>query len=242
MAFCPDTILVIGAGHGLGLGIVKECRLRYPNAKIFATYRRREKAKDLIDFNENSFQVDPLNEDEVRAFCETLTNVDLTINCVGMLQNREGQGPEKSLRDIDVDFMTEVFQVNTFVTPLWAKYLKKKLSRETQSIFATLSAMVGSIEENEIGGWYSYRASKTALNMFLKTIAIEFSRSHLKTSVVAIHPGTTETELSKDFLKGIKHKVWTPEGAAVNILNTLEECPLEGTGLFKNWDGRTIAF
>lgn len=154
----------------------------------------------------------------------------------------ESFGPEKSLRDINIDNLTQVFQVNSFVTPLWAKYLKKKFSKESPSIFATLSAMVGSIEENEIGGWYGYRASKTALNMFVKTISIEFERSRLKTSVVAIHPGTTKTELSQNFLKGIKHKVWEPKGAAQNILNVLEKCPEEGTGLFKNWDGRTIAF
>lgn len=238
----PEKILIIGGGHGLGLGLVKECQKRFPDASIIATYRKKEKAADLLELDVQTAQIVPLDEEQVKTFCDQFESFDLVINSVGMLQSREGEGPEKSLRDINMDFMTEVFQVNTFVTPLWGKYLKKKFSRETPSLFATLSAMVGSIEENEIGGWYSYRASKTALNMYMRTMAIEFERSHLKTTVVAIHPGTTETELSKKFLGGISHKIWTPETAAVNILDILNECQKEGGFHFKNWDGRKIAF
>lgn len=237
----PQNILIIGAGHGLGLALALECQKRYPQAKVRTTYRREEKADGLLNSGLSANQLDPLEEDEVEKFCKDLPQLDLVINCVGMLSN-ESFGPEKSLRDINVDQLTEVFRVNSFITPLWAKHLKRKFSKDTSSVFATLSAMVGSIGENEIGGWYGYRASKTALNMFLKTIAIELERSRYLTSVVAIHPGTTKTNLSEDFLKGIKHKVWEPSGAAQNILNILEKCPSEGTGLFKNWDGRTIAW
>ncbi len=241
MNLSPQNILIIGAGHGLGLALALECQRRYPQASIHTTYRRAEKASNLLNSGLVSTKLDPLNETEVESYCEDLPQLDLVINCVGMLST-ENFGPEKSLRDINIEQLTEVFQVNTFVTPLWAKHLKRKFSKDTTSVFATLSAMVGSIGENEIGGWYGYRASKTALNMFLKTMAIEFERSRLKTSVVAIHPGTTKTELSENFLKGIQHKVWEPAGAAENILNILEKCPGEGTGLFKNWDGRTIGW
>lgn len=240
MNFQPQSVLIIGAGHGLGLALALECQSRYPGAKIFTTFRLLEKASELINSDLVSKQVDPLNEDQIKTFCEGLPQLDLVINSVGMLSN-ENFGPEKSLRDINIENLTHIFQVNSFVTPLWAKYLKKKFSKNDNSVFATLSAMVGSIGENEIGGWYGYRASKTALNMFLKTISIEFKRSQLLTSVVAIHPGTTKTELSSNFLKGVQHKVWEPSAAAQNILNVLESCPSEGTGLFKNWDGRTIA-
>lgn len=240
MTFSPKNILIIGAGHGLGLALAQECQFRYPQAKVITTFRRREKADSLFASGLETYQVNPLLEEEVEVFCKELGQLDLVINCVGMLARVE-LGPEKSLRDINIDHLTEVFQVNSFVTPLWAKYLKKSFSKESPSVFATLSAMVGSIGENEIGGWYGYRASKTALNMFLKTISIEFERSRLKTSVVAIHPGTTKTELSEKFLKGVQHQIWEPEGAAKNILNVLESCPNEGTGLFKNWDGRIMA-
>lgn len=241
MNYTPKNILIIGAGHGIGLALALECINRYPKAKVHGTYRLKEKAQGLLSSSIEANKVNPLVEEEVEDFCKSLTHLDLVINCVGKLSASE-KGPEKSLRDIDIEHLTEVFQVNSFVTPLWAKYLKTKLSKETPSVFATLSAMVGSISENEIGGWYGYRASKTALNMFIKTIAIEYERSRLKTSVVAIHPGTTRTELSENFLKGVQHKIWEPDGAAKNILNVLESCPQVGTGLFKNWDGRTIAF
>lgn len=240
MSFSPQNILIIGAGHGLGLALALECRERYSQSSIITTYRLAEKAQGLLSSGIRSHQLDPLDERAVADFCSQIGEQDLVINCVGILADKE-RGPEKSLRDIDLNHLTKVFQVNSFVTPLWAKHLKNKFSKKSSSVFATLSAMVGSIGENEIGGWYGYRASKTALNMFLKTISIEFSRSRLKTSVVAIHPGTTRTELSENFLKGVHHKIWEPPGAAKNILNVLESCPNEGTGLFKNWDGRTIA-
>lgn len=241
MTFGPNRILVIGAGRGLGFALVEECLRRFPQAEVLGTYRRRDRAQQLLKSSASSFQIDPINESEVAEFVDKLGGVDLFINAVGVLHDEVVQ-PEKSLKDISIEKLTYEFQVNAFITPLWGKYLKKKLSTETPSVFATLSAMVGSIGENEIGGWYGYRASKTALNMFLKTMAIEFERSRLKTSVVGIHPGTTYTGLSEPFLKGIKHKVWEPDQAAQNILNVLVNCPKEGTGLFKNWDGRTIAW
>jgi NAD(P)-dependent dehydrogenase (short-subunit alcohol dehydrogenase family) len=187
----------------------------------------------------NAVKLDPINEIEISAFCEGHAQFDLVINCVGFLHDQETQ-PEKSLRDINIADLQKNFLINSIVTPLWAKYLKRKFSKTDASVFATLSAMVGSIEENQIGGWYGYRASKAALNMFIKNIAIEFERSRLKTSVISIHPGTTHTDLSEPFSQGVKHKVWQPVEAAENILNVLESCSEEGSGLFKNWDGRKI--
>lgn len=244
MIFSPKKILIVGGGHGLGLGLVQACLQKYPESKIIVTYRRKDKASELTTISHPNLQIEnlnPIEEAEVKEFCQTIDSLDLFINCVGMLDG-EGFGPEKSLKEINVKNLAEVFQVNAFISPLWAKYLKSKFSRETESIFAALSAMVGSIEENQIGGWYGYRASKAALNMFMKNISIEFKRANLKTSVIAIHPGTTETELSKKYLKGVSHKVWKPKDAAFNILNTLEVSREEGTGLFKNWDGRKIRY
>lgn len=239
MTMKVKNILVIGAGHGLGLGLVKECLSRYEGGEVFATYRLPEKAQELLALSVNTFQIDPLSEESVADYVKTLPQMDIVINCVGVLHNNDF-GPEKSLRDINIEHLTTQFQVNSMVTPLWGKYLKRSFSKDTASVFATLSAMVGSIGENEVGGWYGYRASKTALNMFIKTMAIELERSGHKTSVVAIHPGTAHTDLSRPFVTGVKHKVWQPQEAASNILKVLEACPDEGTGIFKNWDGRTI--
>ena len=241
----PQNILIIGAGHGLGLALTQECKKMFPTSSIFTTFRRKELSSELMKQDVSKGQIDPLDELKVQNFCESLPQLDLVINCVGTLEleiNEKIVGPEKSLKDINTDNLVEIFKINSFVTPLWAKFLKSKFSKENPSVFSTLSAMVGSITENEIGGWYGYRASKAALNMFLKNIAIEYTRSRLKTSVVGIHPGTTRTKLSSNYLKSVKHKVWEPNEAAKNIIRVLTSCPAEGTGLFKNWDGRTISF
>lgn len=235
----PKKILIVGGGHGLGLGLVSASKKRYPDSQVFVTYRRFEKAGELLSLDVSASQVDPLIEEEVSRFCEEHDQFDLVINCVGFLHDEETK-PEKSLRDINIDDLLKNFTINSIVTPLWAKHLKSKFSKSDDSVFATLSAMVGSIEENGVGGWYGYRASKAALNMFIKTIAIEFTRSRLKTSVIAIHPGTAFTELSKPFSGGVKHKIWEPAEAGENILKVLESCPEQGSGLFKNWDGRKI--
>ncbi len=237
--FTPRSALVIGGGHGLGLGLVEAIKNRYSDIEIFVTYRDEAKAGKLLLLDVNATKLDPLNEFEIVEFCKCHEKFDLVINSVGFLHDSETK-PEKSLRDINSADLLKNFSINSIVTPLWAKHLKSKFSKKEVSVFATLSAMVGSIGENELGGWYGYRASKAALNMFIKTIAIEFRQSRLKTSVIAIHPGTTHTELSEPFSKNIKHKIWGPVEAANNILNTLEGCLEEGSGLFKNWDGRRI--
>lgn len=237
--FSPKSILIIGGGRGLGLGLTQKALERYPNGTVFSTFRSEERAQDLLKTGARSIKLDPLNEIEVEAFCDQVEKFDLVINCVGFLHDDQTR-PEKSLRDINVEDLQKNFLINSVVTPIWAKYLRSKFSKEEPSVFATLSAMVGSIGENQIGGWYGYRASKAALNMFIKNISIEYERSRLKTSVVAIHPGTTHTDLSRPFSAGVKHTIWEPVDAATNILSVLESCPLEGTGLFKNWDGRKI--
>ncbi len=240
--------VIVGAGHGIGLGLVQELRAINSKCRIYATYRDSSRAGELLDYSSTleevtTFNVDPISEKQIESFFESLKGqkIDLLINAVGTLVF-ENKGPEKSLRDINIETLTNVFKVNSFVTPLIAKQSKKYFSKESSSVFCTLSAMVGSIGDNKIGGWYSYRASKAALNMFIKTISIEFKRYNLRCSVLAVHPGTTKTELSKDFLKNVKHKVWTANESAQNILDTIEKSSKEGTGLFKNWDNTTITW
>jgi NAD(P)-dependent dehydrogenase (short-subunit alcohol dehydrogenase family) len=241
--------LIFGGGHGIGLSLVKNLLSDVKN--VWVTYRKLDQAQELLRLKDqyhdslHLFQVDPLKEKELESFFAELKEglkgdkLDLVVNSIGLLQTELG-GPEKSLREISLEKLVQVFQVNAFVTPLIAKHLKPFFSKSTPSVFATLSAMVGSIGENEMGGWYAYRASKTALNMFIKNIAIEFKRQGLKTSVVSLHPGTTKTQLSEKFIGGIKHKVWEPEETAKNLIKVISTIPPEESGLFLNWDGRTI--
>ena len=252
--FSIETIssaLIVGGGRGIGLGIVTQLLERNPNLKIWATYRTPEKASSLLGLHKQfpkqlrALQVEPAQETDLQEVAKIIGAeapnglLDLVVVAPGILHAPGGK-PEKSLRDINISQLTEVFTANAFITPMVAKHIKSLLSRNQPSCFVALSAMVGSISDNELGGWYAYRASKAALNMFLKTISIELKRSGYKTRVAAIHPGTTETELSKLFLSGVKHKVWTPDESAHNILNVINELRQEETGCFKNWDGNKI--
>ena len=108
------------------------------------------------------------------------------------------------------------------------------------SCFASISAKVGSIEDNRIGGWYGYRSSKAALNMIKRTMAIEFKRSGCRCNLLAIHPGTTVTELSKPYIKNTQLKLHSPDETALNILRIIEDQPFEPEAQFMSWDGQTL--
>lgn len=238
--------VIIGAGHGIGHALVEVILSQAPQAQVFATYHRRENAQPLFDLQTSALKIqalDPLNESSLADAAQNISDwgtIDLLINATGFLHNDQFS-PERSIASIDLAQLQHTFNVNAFVTPLLAKALKTCMAKDQASAFVALSAMVGSIGENKLGGWHSYRASKTALNMFIKNIAIEFSRTGLpRCSVLAIHPGTTDTDLSRPFSKNVKHQIWTPAESAGHILNTIAKASSEGTGLFKNWDGETI--
>lgn len=245
------SALIIGGGRGIGLGLVTKLLERNPKIKLWVTYRDMQRAKALMKLKVRfpthlrAVKVDPTHEPDLKRLAEVIAAespeglLDLVAVAPGILHIPEGK-PEKSLRDIDPEQLMGVFKVNAFITPMVAKHIKGLLSRNQTSCFVALSAMVGSIEDNHLGGWYAYRASKAALNMFVKTIAIELDRSGYKTRVAAIHPGTTETELSRLFISGVKHKVWVPNESANNILNVINTLTDEESGCFKNWDGDNI--
>ena len=240
------SALILGAGHGIGLALVKVL-LKKDNIKIYATYRNQEKANELLELNDSSnnlhiARVDPINEEKLDEFIDLIKTqtdcLDLVINSIGTLH--EEYQPERSLKDINIKQLQHYFTVNSIITPVIAQKVAPLLSKKSISVFTTISAKVGSIEDNKIGGWYGYRASKAALNMFLKNISIEFSRKRLKSIVLAIHPGTTITELSKPFISNTKYQLHTPEDTAQNILKVLEDKTLDNNGEFYSWDGESI--
>lgn len=243
-----QVAVIIGAGHGIGFALVEELTSKNSNLLIYATYRNSENAQSLTDFASkhsqvNIHQLDPTNELAIKSFFESFSDkkIDLIINSVGLLHNQE-LSPEKSLRDINSEQLIQYFKVNSIVTPLIAKYLTDNVSKDKEFCFATISAKVGSISDNRMGGWYGYRASKAALNMFIKTIAIEFSRKYKKSIVLAIHPGTTKTDLSGPFIKNTPYKLHTPKETAKNILSVIENKKSDDTGKFYAWDGEELAW
>ncbi len=225
--------LIVGAGHGIGLGLAQSLIEQFPKSKIFATYRDKALAAKLLSTSVVSKQLDPSDEIELSDYFKSLPALDLVICTIGALQK-----PEKSLRDISIEHLCEAFKVNAAIPMLICKHAKSRLSKNDDNFLIFLSAMVGSISDNQIGGWYGYRAAKSALNQLIKTASIEYSRTGHKTKLAVIHPGTTETDLSKAFLGNVKHRVWTPTESAANILTVIGD--LKSTGEFKNWDGTTI--
>lgn len=239
--------LIVGSGHGLGLALARAVLAAAPDARVIATYREPAKASGLLELASDSplraLLIDPLAAgtfEQLGAELDQAPELDLVINAAGFLHDEKWQ-PERTLAAVNLAQLHHTFAVNAFLTPLLAQAVKAKLTRERPSAFVALSAKVGSIGDNRLGGWHSYRASKAALNMFIKNIALEFSHSGLRhCRVLAIHPGTTATELSAPFVRTVKHKVWSPEESARHVLATIESASAEGTGLFKNWDGTTL--
>ncbi|WP_428680436.1 SDR family oxidoreductase [Reyranella sp.] len=165
-------------------------------------------------------------------------DVRLIIDASGILHD-DGLSPEKSWRDLDAAQMAKAFAVNAIGPALLMKHFLPLLPRQGRSVFATLSARVGSIGDNRLGGWYSYRASKAALNQFVRTAAIELGRRQPAALCVALHPGTVATALSSPFVKaGLD--VQTPDLAAGRLLEVIERLPPGSTGGFFDHRGAPI--
>jgi NAD(P)-dependent dehydrogenase (short-subunit alcohol dehydrogenase family) len=200
--------LIVGANQGIGLGFVKELLLDEKIAKVYATYRQKNAAEELLSLVDKHsdklicLEMDITDELQiVEAVKKIRTQVDklhLVVNCVGLLHEDTLQ-PEKSLREINSENLLRYFQINSIGTVLLAKHLLPLLRHGERSVFASISAKLGSIGDNKLGGWYGYRASKAALNMLMRTAAIEYKRSCPKALIVTLHPGTTDTRLSRPF-------------------------------------------
>lgn len=168
--------------------------------------------------------------------------IDGVILAHGVLHTKDCS-PEKSLRAINEEQLILSFKANTMTPILFAKYLCPLIDKNRPSFIAALSARVGSISDNQLGGWYSYRASKAALNMLIKTLSIELAQSHPRSSVVALHPGTVQSALSEPFLSKIPAKqVMPPEVAAAKLWNVLQNLQLADSGKLLSYEGIEISF
>ncbi len=248
----PSNIFIIGASQGIGLGFVKQILQDNQVNKVYATYRNSETASELLNLAANNsnklicLKMDITDESSIiqgiQAISSEIKKIHLVIYCVGMLHQGALQ-PEKSLRQINSENLINYFQVNSIGAVLLAKHLMPLLRHKEGSIFASISAKVGSIGDNRLGGWYGYRASKAALNMFLKTISIEYSRRCPKTIVVALHPGTTDTRLSQPFQKNVPpEKLFSVEKTVNLLLEVMAGLKLADSGEFFSWDGSRLPY
>lgn len=218
--------VVAGATGGIGAAFV-------------GLLKQDENCGEIIEFSRSTAPViDFSDEATIANAASSITGeVDLFIDATGFLSD-EIIKPEKSLKTLDAANMTRLFELNAMGPALLMKHFTPLMPRKSRAIFATLSARVGSIGDNSLGGWYSYRASKAALNMFLKCTAIEVGRNRPEAICAALHPGTVETSLSDPF-SGERNR-FTPENSAKQMLQVLDQLDPEQTGTFWDYKGDAI--
>ena len=214
-----------------------------------ATDTENTDTKDKVFWLAMDVTSEPSIKQAIEQISEHVDHIDWAINAVGLLHNGSHQ-PEKAVKQLDPEFFIDNMKVNALPSLLIAKHIKPLLqarlkagkpSETDPAIYATISARVGSISDNKLGGWYSYRMSKAALNMGMKTLAIEWQRSLKNVCVAVMQPGTVNTPLSKPFQANVaKDRLFEPQQCADNLLTVLSQLTAEDTGCFVDWAGKPI--
>lgn len=245
----PAQVLVTGASSGIGLAMVQALLDDAGVARVCAVSRRADESADLQALRARHGErllpvaADITTDAGLDAIAHAAASGDglhLVVNCAGFLHG-EGLRPEKSLATLDREALSRVFEINAFAPVLLAKALQPLLEPGAPRVFASLSARVGSIGDNKLGGWYAYRASKAAQNQLLRTLAIEWRRTHPHATCVLLHPGTVDTPLSRPFQANVASEaLFTPERAARQLLDIIARLTPADSGSFIAWDGSPI--
>lgn len=241
------TALVVGASRGIGLAITQQLLQEQGIQRVYASYRHSDTAAGLLEINDERLQTiraDVTRPVDLKGIAASIQangdHPDFVINAAGILHEHDLQ-PEKSLSQCQQDSLMRLFQVNSVGPLMLARAVIPLMPKNRLGHFAVLSAMVGSIGDNRLGGWYGYRASKAALNQFMRTLAVECRRSHPQLCITAIHPGTTDTALSQPFQTNVRPgKLYTASQSAARILQEVSASNAEQSGHFINWDGAPI--
>ena len=232
--------MVIGSSGAIGSAFVKALLERNDSISLHAV-ARTDVAADTTRavYHKTDFR----DEASLQAVAEEIAAdgpVDMILVATGLLHDGPLR-PEKALRDISAESLERAYFVNTIIPALALKYFGPLLRREGRAVFAALSARVGSIGDNRLGGWYGYRASKAALNMIIRTACIELARRNPQSIIVGLHPGTVDSKLSKPFQAGVKPAgLFSADHAAGRLLDVIEGLTPEDTGHCFAWDGRRI--
>jgi NAD(P)-dependent dehydrogenase (short-subunit alcohol dehydrogenase family) len=237
----PSIAVVVGASGGIGAAIVDRLSARADTTHIVALSRHPPPPATT---RVTTGFIDVTDEDSIAAAVDrarALGAVRRVIVATGLLHEGPDFQPEKRWEHLTADAMSRAFAVNTTGPALVAKHFLPLLPRAGRSVFAALSARVGSISDNRLGGWYAYRASKAALNMLLQTFAIELARRAPMAICIGLHPGTVDTPLSQPFQHGLAAgQLFTPALSAEYLLGVMERLtPSDSGGVFA-WDGTRI--
>lgn len=225
----PVSAVVVGASGGIGAAVAD----RLQASGRFAVVHRLSRSETGLDLED---------EASIAAAASRVAAGPapaLVFVATGILH--DGQAPERSFRALSAEHLMRDYRVNTVGPAMVAKHFLPLLTRTRPAVFAALSARVGSIGDNRLGGWHAYRASKAALNMILRNLAIELARSHPQAIVAGLHPGTVDTALSRPFQKGVAEgKLFSPAYSAERMLDVLDGLtPTDSGGVFA-WDGARI--
>ena len=221
--------VVIGASGGIGAALVAALAGEDVSVRGFA---RSFAGADHLDLTD---------EPGIAAAAASLTTApDLVVVATGLL-HEAANGPEKSMAALDPAWLARQYAVNAIGPALVAKHFLARMPRAGRCVFAVLSARVGSISDNKLGGWYGYRAAKAGLNQLVRTLAIEERRRNDRSIVVGLHPGTVDTGLSKPFQGGVRaDQLFTPDRAAVQLLDVIDGLKAPDSGKLFAWDGAEI--
>lgn len=227
--------VIIGASGGIGAALEAALIEEATFEKVYGFARSRSGAQHLDLLDETSIAA-------AAAHVATGPAPTLVIVATGLLHAGE-RGPEKAMRELDPAWLAETYAINAIGPALIAKHFLPIMPKTGRAVFAALSARVGSISDNKLGGWHGYRASKAALNMLMRGIAIEEKRRNDRTIVVTLHPGTVDTALSKPFQGNVQAgRLFTPDRAALQLLDTIEELKAPDSGKLFDFEGKEVPF
>lgn len=247
----PAHVLIMGATGGIGLAMAGHCATLPGLRNLVLCARRATDDPALRSLRDRHpeiavrlMDVDIADEPGLAGMAAALSRevpeLDLVINAAGLLHDDEIM-PEKMLEQVSAAALQRAFSVNAHGPILLAKCLLPWLKQKRRIVFASISAKVGSIADNRLGGWYAYRASKAAQNQLLKTLAIELARRNAQAIVLALHPGTTETRLSAPFRQNVAPgKLFTPAFVAERLIDIMMQATPADSGNFIGWDGQPI--
>lgn len=235
----PRIAAVFGSSGGIGKALCEalcanECE------RIYAGSRQGAAPQSPNTF---PFAFDLTDEASIAAAAGQMKDAppNMVIVATGVLTLVDGTGPERTYKRLNPPAMAEVLALNTIGPALIAKHMLPLMPRGERFVFAALSARVGSISDNRLGGWHSYRASKAALNMLIKNFALEMGRTHEEGVVVGLHPGTVDSALSQPFQKGLPDgQLTTPDQAAENLLSVLYSLTPDDSGNVFDFSGKAV--
>ena len=235
----PIDALVVGANGGLGRAFV-EALVRDELVRSVNAWSRGEVAFRHDKLSSGVIDID--DESQVASSASAIGRLSLVIVATGILHNHDGMFPEKSWKDIDPGQLAESFRINAILPALVAKHTLPCLPRRGKAAFCVLSARVGSISDNRLGGWYSYRAGKAALNQIVRCLSIELSRKRPDSVCIGLHPGTVDTGLSEPFHKSLRpaSRLFSPDESVLHLLQVVDTATPELSGSLLAWDGSVI--